>query len=278
MNADTGNMAGGAAEMLRFDRVSVTFARSGALTRLLRIGSGSPVIAVDDVTIAVPKGGSLGIVGESGSGKSTLVRAALGLERPSAGRILLEGSELGRRRGERERRALQMVFQDPGTTLNPAHTVRATLRETLRVHRMVPRGEVDRRVDELLDLVRLPTKTAGQRPASLSGGQKQRVAIARALSLEPEILFADEATSALDVVVQAAVLDLLKELRRETGVTLVCVTHDLDLVHYVCDDVAVLQAGRLIESGRVAEVLDAPQHDYTRRLIAAAPKLKVAAT
>lgn len=264
-------------EMLAFESVSVAFARSGGLARLTRLGAKPPLVAVDGVSASVPAGGALGIVGESGSGKSTLVRAALGLERLSGGRILFKGRELGPKRSEAQRRALQMVFQDPGTTLNPAHSVRSTLRETLRVHRMVPRAAVDRRVDELLDLVRLPQAIAGRRPSSLSGGQKQRVAIARALSLEPEVLFADEATSALDVVVQAAVLDLLKELRRETGVTLVCVTHDLDLVRYICDQVVVLEAGRLVEAGPVPQTLDAPRDEYTVRLIGASPKLRAVA-
>ena len=240
--------------LLENDHVTVRFGGPGLVGRVLRTGA-PPLVAVDDVSLAVPAGGAVGLGGESGSGKSTLMRTVL------------------IRRDLATRRAIQMVFQDPGTTLNPAHTVGATLEELLHVHRVVPAARVDARVRELLDLVHLPASVRDARPARLSGGQKQRVAIARALALEPELIIADEATSALDVVVQASVLDLLAELRATTDVTLVCISHDLDLVRYVCDTAVVMRRGRLVEQGPVASLFAAPEDAYTAELIAAAPSL-----
>jgi ABC-type glutathione transport system ATPase component len=197
----------------------------------------------------------------------------MGLVEPTAGHVRLDGKELSARRDPATRRAVQMVFQDPGTTLNPARSVGSVIEELLRVHRVVPPNRTKDRVGELLDLVHLPADTRTRRPHQLSGGQKQRVAIARALALEPELLIADEATSALDVVVQASVLDLLAELRRTAGVTLVAITHDLDLVRYLCDSAVVMRAGRVVESGPVGALFANPSQAYTRELIAAAPVL-----
>ncbi|MCD0449712.1 ATP-binding cassette domain-containing protein [Actinocorallia sp. API 0066] len=266
--------------LLEIDGLTVRFGGPGPLARAVRRGvKGAPgggVRAVDGVSLTVPRGGAVGVVGESGSGKSTLMRAVLGLVPPTAGTIRLDGRPLGPRRDTATRRAVQMVFQDPGTTLNPARTCGSILAELLRVHRIVPADRVAARVTDLLDLVRLPHGVAGTRPHRLSGGQKQRVAIARALALEPRLLIADEATSALDVVVQASVLDLLAELRATTGVTLVAVSHDLDLVRYLCDTAVVMRAGKIVESGPVAEILSDPAEPYTRELIAAAPTLSAA--
>lgn len=234
------------------------------------------VVACDDVSVRVPRGGALGVVGESGSGKSTLMRAVLGLVPAYDGEVRFDGRVLGPRRSVADRRAIQMVFQDPGTTLNPARTVGSAIGELLRIHRIVPPERVTDRVAELLELVHLPADMMDARARRLSGGQKQRVAIARALALNPELLVADEATSALDVVVQASVLDLLAELRRTTSVTLVAVTHDLDLVRYLCDDVLVLHSGRAVESGPVSSVFEHPTSEYTRELIAAVPRLEEA--
>ncbi|HJQ06384.1 MAG TPA: ATP-binding cassette domain-containing protein [Nocardioides sp.] len=260
--------------LLEIDHASVHFGGGGPLARRLGLG-GSPVVAVDDVSLTIPTGTATGIVGESGSGKSTLMRSVMGLNRLAAGEIRFRGTPLGVKRDLATRRAIQMVFQDPGTTLNPARTVGSTLEELLSVHRVVPAAQVDARVKELLDLVHLPASIRDARPKRLSGGQKQRVGIARALALEPDLLIADEATSALDVVVQASVLDLLAELRATTGVTLVCITHDLDLVRYVCDDAVVMRHGRVVEQGPVGQVFTRPQDGYTAELIAAAPSLVV---
>ena len=259
-------------DLLEIEDVTVRFGQGSWISRRLGMAA-EPVVAVAGVSLAVPTGSAVGIVGESGSGKSTLMRTVLGLHEPDAGVIRFRGSELGRRRDLASRRAMQMVFQDPGTTLNPARTVGSTLEEVLRVHRVVPADRVDARVAELLELVHLPASVRETRPRRLSGGQKQRVAIARALALEPELLIADEATSALDVVVQAAVLDLLAELRATTGVTLVCITHDLDLVRYLCDTAVVMRRGRVVERGDVTSMFAAPTDPYTAELIAAAPTL-----
>ena len=261
-------------DLLEIDHVTVRFGGAGPLAR--RLGRGAePLVAVDDVTLSIPVGSAVGVVGESGSGKSILMRAVMGLHPPDEGGIRFRGATLGRHRDLATRRAIQMIFQDPGTTLNPARTVGSTLQELLSVHRIVPAARVDARVSELLDLVHLPTSVSEVRPHRLSGGQKQRVAIARALALAPDLLIADEATSALDVVVQASVLDLLAELRATTGISLVCITHDLDLVRYVCDTAVVMRGGRVVERGAVGPLFATPSDPYTAELIAAAPKLSV---
>jgi len=258
--------------LLEIDRVSVRFGGAPVWKKALGLG-GDGVLAVDDVSLSVDRGDAVGIVGESGSGKTTLMRAVMGLNDVTSGEIRFHGTPLTRKRDVATRRAIQMVFQDPGTTLNPARTVGAVLEELLRVHRVVPPERVAARTAELLELVHLPTRVRDARPHQLSGGQKQRVGIARALALEPEVLVADEATSALDVVVQASILDLLAELRQTTQVTLVAITHDLDLVRYLCDTAVVMCRGGLVESGPVDQLFGAPRTDYTRELIAAAPSL-----
>jgi peptide/nickel transport system ATP-binding protein len=234
------------------------------------------VRAVDGVTIALRRGGSLGIVGESGSGKSTIARAIVGLVHPEAGRITVDGQPLdpvlGRRKPEQQRK-LQMVFQDPFLSLNPAFTVARTLAEPLRQHHICPEGQVKQRIAELIGKVELPANLLERRTTQLSGGQRQRVGIARALALEPEILIADEVTSALDVTIQAQVLGLFERLRRELSLTLILISHDLAVVRYLCEQVAVMRNGRLVEYGPTEQVLQAPQEQYTSDLIAAIPKL-----
>jgi peptide/nickel transport system ATP-binding protein len=234
------------------------------------------VKAVDDVTLSLRRGGALGIVGESGSGKSTIARAIVGLLQPEAGTITVDGQALdpvlGRRKPEQQRR-LQMVFQDPFLSLNPAFTVARTLAEPLRQHRICPEREIPQRIAELMAKVELPANLLERRTTQLSGGQRQRVGIARALALEPEILIADEVTSALDVTIQAQVLGLFERLRRELSLTLVLISHDLAVVRYLCEEVAVMQNGRLVEYGPTAEVLEHPKQQYTRDLIAAIPQL-----
>jgi len=258
--------------LLEIDHLTVRFGHHGLGARLLGRAA-NPVVAVDDVSLSVPLGSALGVVGESGSGKSTLMRTVLGLHQPDSGEVRYRGERLGVSRTLATRRAIQMVFQDPGTTLNPAMSVEQTLSELLRVHRIVKPEDVDGRVGQLLELVHLPDDIRHSRPSIMSGGQKQRVAIARALALEPELIVADEATSALDVVVQSNILDLLNELRCTTQVTLVCITHDLDLVRYLCDAAVVMRHGRVVESGSVDQMFDSPHDPYTRELIDSAPKL-----
>ncbi|MEU6476717.1 ATP-binding cassette domain-containing protein [Streptomyces sp. NPDC047017] len=213
--------------------------------------------AVDGVSLEVPAGRVTGLVGESGSGKSTLARAAAGLT-PYRGTV--SGVEPGR---------VQMVFQDPYSSLNPRMTLGDAIAEGTRV----PRPRRPAEVARLLELVSLPSSYAAKYPRELSGGQRQRVAVARALAARPEVLIADEITSALDVCVQGAVLNLLRDLRAELGLTMLFISHNLAVVRYVCDAVAVMRHGRLVESGPVEEVITTPQHAYTRALLAAVPRL-----
>lgn len=231
------------------------------------------VRAIDGVSLAVTAGTSLGIVGESGCGKSTLARAVCGLVSPTSGAIVFAGERLPNARTPAMARQVQIVFQDPTASLNPRRTVRQTLAELLRVHRLATGEAVEARCRELVELVELPTATLDAYPRGLSGGQRQRVGIARALAVEPQVLIADEAVSALDVSVQASVLALLADLRARLGLTLVLISHDLGVVRAVCDRVAVMYLGRIVEEAPVAALYDDPRHPYTRALLAAAPRL-----
>jgi peptide/nickel transport system ATP-binding protein len=229
------------------------------------------VRAVDEVSLSVARGRTLAVVGESGSGKTTTARILSLLETTDAGRVVLEGEDVTRARGERLRllrRRIQYVHQNPRSALNPRLTVTDAIAEPLRAFGA---PGVDARVAELLDLVALPAELAGRRTAGLSGGQAQRVAIARALALEPAVLVLDEAVSALDVSVQARVLALLADLQRRLSLAYVFVTHDLGVVAEIADEVAVMRAGRVVESGPAATVLEHPADDYTRSLLAAVP-------
>jgi peptide/nickel transport system ATP-binding protein len=232
--------------------------------------------AVDDVSFTVARGGSLGIVGESGSGKTTIARMLAGLEAPSSGTIVVAGrdrSQPARASAERRRRGheLQMVFQDPYTSLDPRQSVGGCLDEALRLHTELDPGGRRARIAELLGDVGLDERHARALPRALSGGQRQRVAIARALAASPAVIVLDEAVSALDVSIQAQVLNLLNRLRAESGVAYVFITHNLAVVRQVCDEALVLQRGRVAERGRTEDVLDNPQHEYTRRLLASIP-------
>jgi ABC-type glutathione transport system ATPase component len=234
------------------------------------------VRAVDDVSLSLRRGGALGIVGESGSGKSTIARAIVGLVPPQTGEITVDGQVLDRylgKRGPEQVRKLQMVFQDPFMSLNPAFTVARTLAEPLRQHKICPDSEIPARIADLMAKVELPRELLDRRTTQLSGGQRQRVGIARALALEPEILIADEVTSALDVTIQAQVLGLFERLRRELSLTLILISHDLAVVRYLCEQVAVMRNGKLVEYGPTEAVLDSPKEAYTRELIAAIPML-----
>jgi oligopeptide/dipeptide ABC transporter ATP-binding protein len=229
--------------------------------------------AVDGVSLQVRKGTAVGLVGESGCGKSTLARTVVGLQAPTRGRIVFDGAELPRRRGRALHRRIQMVFQDPYSSLNPRMTTAQILAELLRVHHMVPRDRVDARVLELLELVGLPRSLRDAYPRQMSGGQRQRVGIARALALEPELLIADEPISALDVSVQASILNLLGQLREQLSLTLVFVAHNLAVVRHLCDEVAVMYLGTIVEQARGEELFSNPRHPYTQGLIEAIPRL-----
>ncbi|MEV4371890.1 ATP-binding cassette domain-containing protein [Nonomuraea sp. NPDC049637] len=252
----------------------------GAADPVLRVSglrkTYGPVLAVDDVSFTLAKGRSLGVVGESGSGKTTTARIIVGLEQGDAGQVTVAGRDRTRSRrhgrAERLRRArdAQMVFQDPFLSLDPRIPAAAALRETLRLH--FPRRDATARIAELLDQVGLGERAAAALPRELSGGQRQRLAIARALAVEPAVLVLDEAVAALDVSVQAQILNLLADIREQTGVGYLFITHDLGVVRWVTDDVIVMWRGAIVERGPTARVLAAPEHPYTRLLLDSAPR------
>ena len=230
--------------------------------------------AVDGVDLTVRRGEALALVGESGSGKSTLARTIAGIQRANRGQISLDGKVLpARRRSRTDQRRIQMVFQDPYSSLNPRLTVGGILHELLRVHHIVPRGEVESRTRELLRLVGLDEDAAQAYPRQFSGGQRQRVAIARAIALRPELLVADEPVSALDVSVQATILNLLQDLRADLGLTLLFISHNLAVVRHLCDRVAVMYLGRIIEVAPTEALFSNPRHPYTAGLLAAIPRM-----
>ncbi|WP_372662075.1 ABC transporter ATP-binding protein [Amycolatopsis kentuckyensis] len=232
------------------------------------------VRAAAGVNLHVEPGEVLGLVGESGSGKSTVARAVTGLLAPTGGSVHIGDTDITRVRGRAAkalRRRIGVVFQDPLSSLNPRTTVGESVATPLRLHRAVSSSEVDGRVAELLDSVQLSPSLAGRYPHELSGGQRQRACIARALALNPDLLVADEPTSALDVTIQAKVLDLLRDLRREFGFACLFISHDLAVIEQLADRVAVMHRGHVVEQGPTKEVLTAPAHPYTQRLLSAAP-------
>jgi len=259
--------------LLELDRVSKTYELERRLVPRL-LGLRKPLAAVQGVSLRVERGAVLGLVGESGCGKSTLAQIIMRLEPATSGTVRFDGTDITALEGralQPFRRRLQMVFQDSTASLNPRKTVRRVLGESLELAGITAADRATA-ISELLEQVGLDRSFANRYPHQLSGGQQQRVAIARALAMRPELLVADEPVSSLDVSLQAQILRLLIELRRKLGLTMIFISHDLALVHHLCSEVAVMQAGRIVEYGAPAEVLRHPQHDYTRKLLAAVPR------
>jgi oligopeptide transport system ATP-binding protein len=237
-------------------------------------GRSRRLVAVDGVDLDVVHGESLGIVGESGCGKTTLARCVVGLQRPDAGAIVIEGVSVGAKRSREERRAVQLVFQDPYSSLNPRMTIGSMLTELIVSHDLAHGTMAVDRSRELLSLVGLPADALTRHPGAFSGGQRQRIAIARALAVEPQIIVADEPVSALDVSVQATILELFADLRDRLGITLVMISHNLAAVRQVCDRVAVMYLGKIVEVGVTDQVFNDPRHPYTRALLSAVPQVR----
>src|SRR5262245_19308010 len=275
MTAGTGTPAGDG-PLLTANGLSVFFPVGSQAVARLR-NEERVLRAVDGVDLEIGRGEALALVGESGSGKSTLALALCGLCPVDHGDMTLNGRTLPARRSRADQRRIQMVFQDPYSSLNPRLTVGGVLRELLRVHHIVPRTQVDEESRRLLTLVGLGGEALGAYPRQFSGGQRQRIAIARALALRPELLIADEPVSSLDVSVQATILNLLAGLRKELGLTLLLISHNLAVVRHLCDRVAVMYLGRIVEVAPTEELFSAPRHPYTRGLLAAIPRLAQAA-
>jgi len=254
--------------LLRVERLKKYFPVAG--------GRGSMLHAVDDVSLEIRRGESVGLVGESGCGKSTLARLLARLHDPTDGRIVFDGADIGALPAARfarspERARIQMVFQDPTDSLNPRFTAEEAIAEPLKLLASLGRGALRARVAELATQVGLPAELLARFPHQLSGGQKARVGIARALAVRPDLLILDEPTAALDVSVQAVVLHLLERLRRELGLSMIFVSHDLNVVRLLTERVAVMYLGEIVEVGPSDEVFRAPLHPYTRALISSIP-------
>ncbi|TQL83800.1 ABC transporter ATP-binding protein [Delftia sp. HK171] len=250
---------------------------SGWLARLLAREDKKILKAVDGVGFSIRKGSTFGLVGESGSGKSTVARMVAGLTPPTSGTVLFDGVDKWSPAAQTVamRRRFQMIFQDPYASLNPRWTVQELIAEPLQVLALTAgKGETAERVQEALRRVRMKPDDARKYPHQFSGGQRQRIAIARALASRPEFIICDEPTSALDVSVQAQVLNLMRDLQEEFGLTYLLISHNLAVIRHMCDDIGVMQRGRLVEAGEAGAVLDAPQHAYTRALMAAVPDME----
>jgi oligopeptide transport system ATP-binding protein len=261
--------------LLQVEHLSKSFAVRSSFLRQLHRSRRKRAVAVDDVSFEVKRREKLGVVGESGSGKTTLGRSLIRLVEPDAGNVRFDGIDvlsISRPELQQVRRRVQMVFQDPYSSLNPRFRVGEVIAEPARVHGLIDGSVSARHAERMLELVGLPASTAQRYPRQLSGGQRQRVAIARALSLEPEFLIADEPVSALDVSIQAQILNLLDDLVETLGLTVIFIAHQLSVVRHISDRIAIMYLGRIVELAAAEAVFAAPQHPYTAGLLAAAPQ------
>lgn len=253
------------------DNISVTFkTRTGSLLHP------NLVHAVNGLTLKLMPGETIGIVGESGCGKSTTANVMCGLQSPTSGRVLFKGEDVTKRTAEIRKkigRVVSVVFQNPATALNPRMSVHDQLLDPLVVHKVGTEDEREARVKELIGLVGLPSSAMYALPGQLSGGQRQRVAIARALSLNPDVIIADEPTSALDVSVRAQILNLLTDLKKELGLAMVFISHDIQTERYISDRIIVMNHGQIMEQGPAKQIFENPQDSYTKLLLSAAPSL-----
>ena len=234
--------------------------------------------AVDDVTLSIEKGKTLGVVGESGCGKSTLGRTIIHLQPPTGGQVFLNGNEITNVKGKalkEAREKMQIIFQDPYSSLDPRKTVDATIREPLVVSKRYKKSEIDDATAELMEFVGIDARLRMAYPHELDGGRRQRVGIARALALNPEFVVCDEPVSALDVSIQAQVLNLLKKLQQQKGLTYMFVTHDMSVVRHISDDICVMYLGQVVEKCPSKELFKNPLHPYTRALLSAIPSVDI---
>lgn len=233
--------------------------------------------AVDGVSFEVKKDSVFAIVGESGSGKSTVARLILKLLPLTSGKVLFEGNDISVIRGDalrQFRRSMQVIFQDPFASLNPRMRIVDTLSEPLKIHKIIPQQEIKERVIQLLEKVGLNSDALNRYPHEFSGGQRQRICIARALTLSPKLIVADEPLSALDVSIQAQILNLFQDIRRESAISFIFISHDLRVVRYFSDEVAVMYLGKIVERAKTEDLFRSPQHPYTELLLSSAPKIK----
>jgi len=263
--------------LLAIEDLRVEFSTPRSLTDVVLGRRMQPVRAVDGVSLTIAARETVGLVGESGSGKTTVGHAVLGLYRPKSGRILYAGEDIARFNAETRRdfrRNVQMVFQDPYSSLNPRLAVGRAIAEVLRFHAIVPDQEINGEVRRLLTMVGLSPSMAARRPRGLSGGQRQRVGLARALALRPTFTVLDEPVAALDVSIQAQILNLLKDLRDRLGLTMLFIAHELGVVRHMSDRIAVMYLGQIMEIGTTDEIFGAPRHPYTQGLLKAVPRLQ----